>query len=181
MDIPEKNVLEISRTKKLNEIHSAGDSVVLIGLKSDYLLNLFGKKEPIFTVNDLKRINFSYISLESWFNSGNNTWAYVAVKDGIDGKPGLNEKVLTKLYSYDKIQKIDKSGLFIAAPETHFDLKDLKKKSKFGFFEVENRKVPKDPVVFEYCKNNLCRIITKWGTKDDQSYLDEALTNETNN
>lgn len=38
-----------------------------------------------------------------------------------------------------------------------------------------------DPVVFEYCKNNICRIVTKWGTEDDQAYLDPLLTNEIEN
>jgi hypothetical protein len=84
--------------------------------------------------------------------------------------------------SYNGISReeitIDKSGFFIAAPKTHFNLKGLTQKSKFGFFNVLTVTVPKDPIVFEYCKNGICRIITKWGTSDDQSYLDPALTNE---
>lgn len=39
----------------------------------------------------------------------------------------------------------------------------------------------KDPVVFEYYKNNVIRIITKLETEDDQSYLDPNLVNETLN
>lgn len=73
--------------------------------------------------------------------------------------------------------KINKSGLFIAAPKSHFNLKGLSKKSKFGFFKVTVQEV-KDPVVFEYCINDIVRIVTKWGTEDDQSYLDSGLVNE---
>jgi hypothetical protein len=39
----------------------------------------------------------------------------------------------------------------------------------------------KDPIVFQFCKGDICRIITKWGTSDDQSYLDPLVINETMN
>lgn len=85
-------------------------------------------------------------------------------------------------YWFDKIQMecINKQGLFIAAPASHFNLDGVDKKTEFGYFQTEIIEV-KDPVVYEYCKNNICRIVTKWGTDDDQSYLDSALLNESHN
>jgi len=80
------------------------------------------------------------------------------------------------------IENTNKDGLHIAAPKSHFNLKGLKKVSKFGFASVTKEVIKiEDPVVFEYCKNDIVRIVTKWGTPDDQSYLDPALTNETLN
>jgi hypothetical protein len=75
------------------------------------------------------------------------------------------------------IIRTNKKGLFIAAPKSHFNLEGLNKKSKFGFFNVTVTEV-KDPVVFEYCKNDIVRIVTKWGTEDDKAYLDPILTDE---
>lgn len=72
---------------------------------------------------------------------------------------------------------VNYTGLFIAAPKSHFDTKGLTAKGKFGFFNVTVTEV-KDPVVFEYCKDGFVRIVTKWGTDDDQSYLDPVLVNE---
>lgn len=100
----------------------------------------------------------------------------------IANKLGLNIPIkgITSLYYEAELIKIEKSGLFIAAPNSHFDLRGLSKRSTFGFFNVQTSDL-KDPVVFEYCKDDICRIITKWGTDDDQSYLDPRLLNETLN
>jgi len=182
-DVPEKNVLEMQNARPLHSDHQYY-GIKLIGLRSNYLLDLFSKEEPIFTKNDLKRINHhGFEILEKWFDNGDSTWTYAAVAYGIDGIEGKGHKVIeVKDYSFSKIEIIDKTGLFIAAPKSHFNLNGLDKKSKFGFFKPSIiKEVNKDPVVFQYCRNNIVRIITKWGTEDDQSYLDPALTNETFN
>ncbi|XAI97294.1 hypothetical protein [Leptolyngbya phage Lbo-JY46] len=174
-DVPEKNVLEMKRCKPLAEKDKMDVEIRLVGLSSDYLLKLFNKKEPVFYTSDLLRINYRYDPLKEWFLKGDSTWAYCAVTDGIDGKKGKKNAFYVD-YSFDSAVIISKKGLFIAAPQSHFDLKGLSKKTKYGYFNVRVE-VP-DPVVFEYCKENIIRIITKWGTEDDQSYLDPALTNE---
>ena len=141
-DVPEKNLLEIKNAKKLEDYDKCPVEKKLIGLKSDYLLKLFNKKEPIFTVEDLKLINYPHLgSLEDWFFNNNNTWSYVAVRDGLKGKNNGNSGLIGNLYPYDKCETIDKSGLFIAAPKSHFNLKGLDKKSKFGFFNVKVEEV----------------------------------------
>jgi hypothetical protein len=179
-DIPEKNVLEMANCKKLAIEDKSSVEVQLEGLKSNYLLELFNKKEPIFTEHDLTRIkNYNFARLLQYFKDGDDMWSYCAVKYGIDNKPGTDDPKYSQ-YHFKESIIIDKSGFFVAAPKSHFDLTGLNKKSKYGFFKVEVKEV-KDPVVFEYCKNNICRIVTKWGTDDDQSYLDPALLNETLN
>lgn len=64
----------------------------------------------------------------------------------------------------------EKSGLFIAAPESHFDLKGLEKTSKFGF-----RTEVKDPIVFRYVRGGI-QVLTKWGAEaEDPSLVVEKL------
>lgn len=75
---------------------------------------------------------------------------------------------------------INKKGLFIAAPKDHFKLDGLIKNEKNQYFEGKKSVfvVKDDPIVFEHIKGGLIRVITKWGTEDDQSYKDPALVNE---
>lgn len=178
-DIPEKNVLEMTNYKRLDYYDREDTSYKLIGLKSNYLLQVFGKIEPIFTSYDLKRVNYNFDALKEWINKGERTFGYCIAHYGIDGNKGKEEPNIND-YDFKSIEKINKSGLFIAAPSSHFNLDGLDKKSQYGYFNVEKYEV-KDPVVFEYCKNNICRIVTKWGTEDDQAYLDPLLTNEIEN
>lgn len=72
-------------------------------------------------------------------------------------------------YSYERV---DRSGLFIAAPPSHFDKTGLNKKSKYGFFNTTLIEV-KDPIVFRYVRGGI-QIITKWGLEGQ----DSSLTNE---
>ncbi len=163
-DIPEQNVIDMSKRKELGDNH----------------------KCPI--LNIVKDITFFDDHTKEYQNF---------VKDLVLNKPyphsDVTERNLMELCKNFKgirgqkyyfrnatCEKTDKRGLFIAAPKSHFDLKGLSKKSKFGFFTVQEI-VCKDPVVFEYCINNIVRIVTKWGTDDDKSYLDEGLINETLN
>lgn len=180
-DIPEKNVLEMKNCKKLE--HEDKNTILFIIDKvnnpKDFkrMLEILGKDPNKWelTNNDVidshkkyNRGNYQGSTVyTSWiFDGGSDNMVFVDLKD----RHNLNFRI-------EKYHKVDKSGLFIAAPKSHFNLKGLDKKSKFGFFKVETFEV-KDPVVFEYCKDNICRIITKWGTDDDKSYLDPVLQNE---
>jgi hypothetical protein len=188
-DIPEKNVLEMVNCKKL-EIEDKFQNTIELSEFNDLgkvLLAALGKtNNPTFTLLEMIELNKYWIkdnigkyavnsiniNSDSWFTLGGEYYL-------------KNKNIDTSLFSanYPRFKKaitISKEGLFIAAPKSHFDLNGLDKKSKYGFFKVTVTEV-KDPVVFEYCKNNICRIITKWGTDDDQSYLDPALLNETLN
>ena len=69
---------------------------------------------------------------------------------------------------WDRI-RVDRTGLFIAAPKSHFNLDGLKKTSKFSFNLVT---IQKDPIVFRYCRGGI-QVITKWGLEAG----DESLVN----
>jgi hypothetical protein len=168
-DIPEKNVLEMANCRKLDEYDKKEKSILITNFEfwkdasqeyRNFIKNNVLDKEFI--------INSSILEYESYFSE-------FITKLGFAGNKGSE-------YWFCKINgnSIDKSGLFIAAPSSHFNLDGLDKKSQYGYFNVEKYEV-KDPVVFEYCKNNICRIVTKWGTEDDQAYLDPLLTNEIEN
>lgn len=73
------------------------------------------------------------------------------------------------LYNGDiSIETIDRSGLFIAAPKSHFDLKGLKKEGK-GFFNISIIEI-KDPIVFRYVKGGV-QVLTKWGLEAEDPML----------
>lgn len=66
------------------------------------------------------------------------------------------------------------NGLFICAPQSHFNLNNLKKKG-FGFFEFMVTK-PNDPIIFRYVRGGV-QILSKWGIEAN----DSILVNEINN
>lgn len=73
-----------------------------------------------------------------------------------------------------KLHEIDKSGLFIAAPSSHFDKKGLTKKG-LGFFSVFTTEVT-DPIVFRYVQGGI-QVITKWGEEANDPALVVPLLN----
>jgi hypothetical protein len=179
-DIPEKNVLEMTNCKKLYIEDKLEESFIITEVDGllDFkkLLKILGKNN-----NNYEITNSDVIKAHKNYRNINNNDSIL--REWLFGKPA-DYMVFYDLKQHHNLdfrireyEKIDKTGLFIAAPKSHFNLKGLNKKSKFGFFNVTVTEI-KDPVVFEYCKNNICRIITKWGTEDDQSYLDPILFDE---
>lgn len=72
--------------------------------------------------------------------------------------------------------KMDYTGLFIAAPETHFDLKGLERGKTKGFFKTVTKKMPPDPIVFRYVKGGI-QVLTKWGIEANDPELANPLDN----
>lgn len=71
----------------------------------------------------------------------------------------------SSLYRSKNVITINRQGLFIAAPESHFNLNGLKgRNSKFEFFNFKliPAPEPKDPIVFRYTKYGI-QILSKWG------------------
>lgn len=65
----------------------------------------------------------------------------------------------------------EKTGLFIAAPKSHFNHKDMEQKSEFGYGKIE----VKDPIVFRYVRGGI-QVLTKWGLEaNDPSLVVEKL------
>lgn len=168
-DVPEKNVLEMSKCKKLERCDMYPQS------------SMFNHIEFCdFHTTEYKKFVKKNV-LNKPFHDDINPWTpYRIIFERMikDFKGDIGDN---SIYYRDlKVKEIDRNGLFISAPKSHFNLDGLSKEGLFGFFSVTTTEV-KDPVVFEFCKNDICRIITKWGTDDDQSYLDSTLTNETLN
>jgi len=164
-DIPEKNVLEMKNAKPLlsKDMHEGKLYWKYIAdFRQDSTLNERKKLQEWNDISELRSV--------SSYNRNNDMCSCHIL--------GKNICVWNSINSETK--DVSMNGLFIAAPKSHFNLDGLDKETKFGFFKTEITEI-KDPVVYEYCKNNICRIITKWGTDDDQSYLDSALLNETHN
>lgn len=174
-DVPKKNINDMKRAKKLQEEDAFEEVEELLELNelAVRMLKHMGKSN-LFSLEDKRQFmidNYGQIVREwitrddSWFNISGN---YYCIKHfSLDAYP-----------RYRKSRKINKSGLFIAAPISHFDLTGLSKETEFGFFEVKEVEI-KDPVVFEFCKNDIVRILTKWGDENEDKYseLDNEILN----
>lgn len=176
-DIPEKNVLEMKNCKKLENEDKFQEVFFIeeVSNKKDFekLLEFLGKTKYEISNEDVARCHRLHKSRRS---NVDKEWLFGTDADHMvfyDTKTALKLDFRIRKYS-----KINKSGLFIAAPKSHFNLQGLDKKSKFGFFKVQITEV-KDPVVFEYCRDSIVRIISKWGVEgEDKAYLDPTLQNE---
>ncbi len=158
--VPEKNLKEIENAKQLDEKDDGGQLYNYI-----YKSGASAKEFKSFC-NKLGGLPFTKHQIDEIKN-----------KYGIGGHMEdliyhLSPKLIKKTILSD-LEEIDRRGLFIAAPEGHFNLKGISKKSKFGFFKTT---IKKDPIVFRYVKGGI-QVLTKWGLEAQ----DELLTNEINN
>ncbi|MFO0448529.1 MAG: hypothetical protein ACK52I_07680 [Pseudomonadota bacterium] len=184
-DVPEKNLIEIRNKKPLIKDDVEYNSVKVIGVHPNNLVfKYLNIKGPIITYSDLECCNYKYKdSILKWYEDGDATGGHAILNEGTSyGKPLFRWQINSDLYRFNSVEVIKKEGLFVAAPKSHFNLKDLKQKSKYGFFQTElvKKQEPKDPIVFEYCRGNIVRIITKWGTADDKSFMDPELNSDVN-
>tara|TARA_R110000868_G_scaffold76573_6_gene220163 strand:- start:1701 stop:2657 length:957 start_codon:yes stop_codon:yes gene_type:complete len=176
-DVPEKNVLEMKNRKPLAFEDAIGKLYQLGGIKDDTLFRRFNIKDNILNEGIIRKLligidveTWRVNSIMGWLGEGSTTSTYSLFRQLIGDTPEHDQ------YVFQTCTEIDQTGLQVAAPKSHFKLEGLNKITKFGFADVREIEV-KDPVVFELCKNNIVRIITKWGTDDDQSYLDDSLVN----
>lgn len=158
-DVPDKNITEIEKAKPLENTLAPEDV-----LKCK--LNFHTWLVP--TGGDFLHI---------W-----SIWRYV-LPSVIDGNYSseykvnaiLNNKYNTGIqYLVTDIEniKFNRQGLFIAAPKSHFNKKGLMKNGELGMFNYSIT-VPKDPIVFRYCKGGI-QVLSKWGLEAS----DEGLINE---
>lgn len=182
-DIPEKNLLEIKKAIPLHNFHSATNEIIYsFSLDKDATYESRQKTFKKF-VNFLGKSEFTEMECDSILKKYGLSYGDTHYRSNmfyyLSSNPQFKVDAGTKdlLFVDAKLTKISRTGLFIAAPESHFETEGLSKKEKFGWFNVQVTEI-KDPVVFQYCKNGFIRILTKWGTDDDQAYLDPALFNE---
>lgn len=164
-DVPKKNIDDMLKAKKLTKEDAERVGYKIINF--EYWDEATNEYKNFINTNVLGKIfNFKSDDIDEYdFEK--------VIGNQFKGKKGST-------YWFNKIlcKKIDKSGLFIAAPKSHFDLTNLSQESEFGFFEVKEVEI-KDPVVFEFCKNDIVRILTKWGDGNEKDYSE--INNETLN
>jgi hypothetical protein len=165
-EVPEKNLLDIEQSQGLKELDTCAVRFRIIGEdKVEFMKFLYsiGKSDNEFSVGEdlvlLNKFSKDYHYERNLWGFNSSTWLFCLWEDA--GRIGK--------YNVREIQQIDKSGLFIAAPESHFNLKGLDKKSKHGFFEVFKTEV-KDPIVFRYVRGGV-QVLTKWGTEGEDPML----------
>lgn len=148
-DVPEKNLREIEQAQPLK--------------KEDEIKPLsFWESE---VGRDLSLLSFGIIGTSLFTKQTNEKMAT---------KEKKRKENISAIKPIEKLQSPrtfnDKRGLFIAAPQSHFNLEGLKNEG-LGFF-----KEVKDPIVFRYVRGGI-QVLSKWGL---EAY-DEALINPINN
>lgn len=173
-DIPEKNVNEMASRKPLSEEHAVGRTVQLKYTDRPALNAIVQGKS--FSRQDLVNMRVTPWYIKHYFDEmdGNLVFGIGDMLAEYYHLPPLKDRE----YNLGTATFTEQQGIFIAAPKSHFELGDLKQQGKFGFFKTIE---VKDPIAFEHCQHDIVRIVSKWGTDDDQSYLDEALVNPVNN
>lgn len=181
-DIPEKNVLEMANRVVIHKPDLYPTN--LYTLRVTKFHSRFGSYYCPYKKHFKNKTFKIELSDSEYKTVSENTMEsdrLVARKLGytLEHNPSPSRFKTQALYHSAELIKIDKSGLFIAAPKSHFNIKGLFNKG-LSYFNMTKIEI-KDPVVFEFCKEDICRIVTKWGTDDDQSYLDKSLINEIQN
>jgi hypothetical protein len=168
-DVPEKNLRDIETAQPLRDADTNPKFIHLVGGRYSYneqgkidaLLELAGLRNGTFSEKDIKNVMPRYGMNPDFYLIDSNTWLYV-IWDKL-GRPD------NTYYGFESIEFTDKSGLFIAAPPSHFNLKGLDRKSKHGFFQVFKTEV-KDPIVFRYVRGGV-QVLTKWGLEANDPSL----------
>lgn len=156
--IPDKNIQEIANAKKLES-----DDVIRLqyGLKTTPEKKLTEIEQQCYDwyanciVDYEKDINWIKREIVYW-----NTHYYNPYRDKVNRCVCDTYQVIT----------IDKRGLFIAAPKSHFRFTTEVKKG-FGFFKSKPIPEPKDPIVFEFMRYGFVRILSKWGDEAEDPAL----------
>lgn len=162
-DVPVENLLEIKNTKRLFNSDEAEDKIYCkLTLYASIFPSFFG----FISIYNKCLYKLPRIMEDEYFKYISNADEFIKSKYNID-----IDFIVKKV----KNVTIHRSGLFIAAPKSHFDLKNKESVGQFGYFNFTITEV-KDPIVFRYCKGGV-QILSKWGLEAS----DEALVNEINN
>lgn len=160
-DVPEKNLQDIERAQELRPEDVADDRVILTLNKKDSwhtspreIVDMLDKGIDI-TGKEFSQLSSDGILLRFLKKHGYYNGEY-------------NDYIIS-IHGSAKIKRIDRSGLFIAAPVSHFNTDGLNKKDK-GFFSSVLIQEVKDPIVFRYVRGGI-QVITKWGEEANDPSL----------
>ncbi len=172
-DVPDKNVSEIESAQGLKWGDEARNKDTYTFLnsynhrKSDFkkVIQFLGSE----TLNEEKMDSiYKSLGISKGFRSYSD-FIY-DITDQLPNVLGVRKSLLTNCIH----TKVDVSGLFIAAPKSHFDLTGLKQNGK-GFFKTTVKEV-KDPIVFRYVKGGI-QVLSKWGLEADDEMLQVDILN----
>lgn len=150
-DVPEKNLREIESSQKL-KITDTAKSYLMVKITQ------FWHNTPK-RIRDLVGTEFVY---DGPVNSNNEPYDF-----SIKRQFGITD--VEYIFRNATVTRIEKSGLFIAAPPSHFNLEGLTKKSKHGFFQVFKTEIT-DPIVFRYVRGGV-QVLSKWGLEANDPSL----------
>jgi len=181
-DVPEKNISDIENAQDLNDNDFVGIERIYVFSNSrgcyrdtfNVLVREFGGTS--FTHEEIVELINKYMGdshLSSYYKKNPTDLFWALSQYGIHPE-SKNNIAPSRIIADCSVKEVNKTGLFIAAPQSHFNLEGLKKHKK-GFLKITTRKV-KDPIVFRYVRGGI-QVITKWGLEAD----DESLRNETLN
>lgn len=158
-DIPEKVLLTIDACKPIKEDHISPDKYKV---NSVYIFQFSRIRERTF-VTDYMEIYFKH----HFATSSDPNIILKELPSKI--QPYIEGCTNKDIHFYT--DRIDTSSIQVAAPVDHFDATYMKMLNATPI-------ITDDPIAFQYLKGGFVRILDKWGTPDDQSYLDSTLTNE---
>lgn len=165
-DVPLKNLREIENSQELKSLDKCGTKYI-VKVKSSNI-----KPSKVSPEIEDKLINGFEATHDMIFAFGNYPeWSVSTIINKAFNIEVDFIRYTTMDWGYSEINK---SGLFICAPKSHFDLKGLKK-NKLGYFFTTITEV-KDPIVFRYVRGGV-QVLSKWGLEAS----DEALINPINN
>lgn len=168
-DVPEDNILEIESAQVLLR-KDEQKNMTLLRVQSS------NRCESDLTTDERKLIYDTgfYVETES-LNEHSGVYGY---SPEVFVSKLLNRKIDFRWSSIhcDAISTVDKQGLFIAAPKSHFDVDGLTEVGKKGFFKKILLPEPKDPIVFRFVNGGL-QILSKWGLEGDDLRLNSFEIN----
>lgn len=194
-DVPKKNLKDIESMPKLNLKHDVSKLYRFTILRNKRTIDSYQLYDWLenneFPVS-LRDLNYAFRSEYGRFHKNGK---YLSLYEHLITL-GMNQHLAQSLDNHQENFKedgfvtstfgstetvVDKSGLFIAAPKSDFDLKDLTKdsKTKHGFFHMVKTVMEpeiKDPIVFRYIRGGI-QIITKWGLEGDDPLFFEPKEN----
>jgi hypothetical protein len=156
-EVPEKNLREIETAQELRPIDKSHN-------RFRFVVTEYAQECP----EEIKKIIGQGIETECRQSmTDSDLLNYIAAR-------GYAGNYIGRIFRRGQCETTSLEGLFIAAPESHFDLSGLDKK-KNGFFVVTKQIIQNDPIVFRYVRGGV-QVVSKWGLEaNDEALIVPAL------
>lgn len=156
-DVPDKNIKEIENSADLKVCDMPNDLVTI------KITDFWGT-----CPKEIRKLLSKEVGYSKYGEYSSESNVAMLVKD-----LGYIGDYKGPIYNRAEIKEVDRHGLFICAPQSHFNLAGLTKKG-YGFLNVTIREI-KDPIVFRYVRGGI-QVLSKWGLEgEDESLINEKL------